>query len=59
MLEGYTIAQKKPLILNVEDYYLIVGHHYKFGIDDIFHRCILKHEREAIMMDAQERPIRG
>lgn len=34
-LEGYTTTQRWNLVVRAVDYHLIVGHHYKMGLDQI------------------------
>lgn len=57
--KGYTIAQKKKLVVKAIAYQLIVGQFYNLGVNDILRRCILKHEREEVMKDAHEGTTEG
>lgn len=52
--EGYIVTHKKQLVIKARDCQLIARHLYKLGADEILCKCILQHEREAIMKDLHE-----
>lgn len=54
VLESYTIAEKKKLVMKAIDYQLIAIQLCKLGVDGILRRCILKHERDDIIKEAHE-----
>ena len=39
-LEGYTIQQKKELVVCKEEFFVIAGHLYKMGFDEILRRYV-------------------
>ena len=47
-LEGFSIMQKKQLVLQAAYFQLIVGQLYKMGPDEILCHCVLKHKRPMI-----------
>jgi len=42
--EGYTVAQKKQLVVRATDYTLIAGKLYKMGLDEVLRQCLNGHE---------------
>jgi hypothetical protein len=52
--QGYTIVQKKKLVVRTTDYQLVVGHLYKMGTDSILRRYALGHEGPRILAEAHE-----
>ena len=48
----FTKQQKKQLVVKATDFTLIVGNLYKLGLDEVLHRCIMPHEKEAIIREA-------
>lgn len=40
-------------------YQLITGQLYQLGVDGILHRCVLEHEREALLFEAHEGVAEG
>jgi hypothetical protein len=49
---GYTIIQKKQLVVCVADFSLIDGHIYKMGPNEILRRCVIEEERPLILAEA-------
>lgn len=47
--EGYSIQQKKELVVCVVDFSVIAGHVYKMGIDEIFQWYVPEFERSSIL----------
>ena len=43
--DHYSEKRKKILTIKVAPFTLINGNLYKLGLDDVFHRCALEHER--------------
>jgi len=41
--EGFSIQQKKELVVCTVDFFVIVGHLYKMGCDDIWKRYVPEH----------------
>jgi hypothetical protein len=54
VLQEFSTAQKKNLVVKDAEYQLIVGHLYKMGTDSILRRCVLEHERPRILVEAHE-----
>ena len=54
--EGYYVQQKKELVVCVEDFFVIVGHLYKMGTNEILRRYVPEFERSRILMDAHDAP---
>ena len=50
-LEGYTVQQKKELVVCVSDFSIIDGILYKMGTDEILRWYVPKFERSSILMD--------
>ena len=48
----FTKQQKKQLVVKAADFTLIAGHLYKLGTDEVLHRCVMPHEKEAIIREA-------
>ena len=48
----FTKQQKKQLVVKAADFTLIIGHLYKLGPDEVLHRCVMPHEKEAIIREA-------
>ena len=48
----FTKQQKKQLVVKAADFTLIVGHLYKLGPDEVLRRCMMLHEKEAIIREA-------
>ena len=44
--------QKKQLVVKATDFTLIAGHLYKLGQDEVLRRCVMPHEKEAIIREA-------
>ena len=44
--------QKKQLVVKVVDLTLIAGQLYKLGPDEFLRRCVMPHEKEAIIREA-------
>jgi hypothetical protein len=59
VLQEYTTAQKKNLVVRATDYQLIVEHLYKMGGDSILRRYVLEHERPRILAEAHEGIVGG
>ena len=51
-LEGYSIQQKKELVVRATYFSVIVGNLYKMGKDEILRRYVPKFERSSILTDA-------
>jgi hypothetical protein len=49
---GYTIIQKKQLVVRDADFSLIAEHLYKMGPDEILRRCVMEVERPLIIEEA-------
>ena len=48
----FTKHQKRQLVFKETDFTLIAGQLYKLGLDEVLHRCIMPHEKEAIIREA-------
>ena len=48
----FTKQQKKQLVVKAVDFTLIVGQLYKLGRDEVLRRCVMPHEKEAIIREA-------
>ena len=48
----FTKQQKKQLPVKAVDFILIAGQLYKLGPDEVLHRCVMLHEKEAIIREA-------
>ena len=44
--------QKKQLVVKAIDFTLIAGNLYKLGPDEVLHRCVMLHDKEAIIREA-------
>ena len=51
-LVDFTKQQKKQLVVKAVDFTLIARHLYKLGPDEVLHRCVMSHEKEAIIREA-------
>ena len=51
--------KKQILAMKAAPYTLINGFLYKIGLDKILCRCVLEHERENIMHEANYGPMGG
>ena len=49
--QDYTPLQKQHLVVRAADYQLIAWKLYKLGLDEVLRRCVLDHEREAVMWE--------
>jgi len=56
MPKGYSVQQKKELVVSVADLSIIIGHLYKMGNDEILQRYVPKFERSSILVDALGAP---
>ena len=54
-----TKHQKKQLVVKAADFTLIVGQLYKIGPDEVLRRCVMPHEKEAIIREAHSGATRG
>jgi hypothetical protein len=52
--QEFNTAQKKNVVVKAVDYHLIAGNLYRMGVDNIFRRCVLEHERPRILAEAHE-----
>lgn len=52
--EGINEKKKNILAIKVAPYTLINGQLYKLGIGEVLWRCVLEHEREAIIDEAHK-----
>jgi hypothetical protein len=52
-------VQNKNLVVRDADHQLIAGHLYKMGANNIFRRCVLKHERPRILAESHEGILGG
>ena len=43
--QGYSVQQKKELVIHVADFTVIAGHLYKMGNDEILHRYVPEFKR--------------
>ena len=50
--EGYSVQQKKELVVHAVDFFVIARHLYKMGNDEILRRYVPEFERSNILMDA-------
>jgi len=50
-LEGYSVQQKKELVVCVADFSIIARHLYKMGTDEILQRYVLEDEQSIILTD--------
>ena len=48
----FTKQQKKQLVVKAADFTLIAGQLYKLGLDEVLRRCVMLHEKEAIIREA-------
>ena len=48
----FTKHQKKQLVVKTADFTLIAGQLYKLGLDEVLRRCVMSHEKEAIIREA-------
>ena len=48
----FTKQQKKQLVVKVAYFTLITGQLYKLGPDEVLRRCMMLHEKEAIIREA-------
>jgi hypothetical protein len=57
--QEFITAQKKNMVVRVENYQLIAGGLYKMGTDNILRRCVLEHERPRILAETHEGIVGG
>ena len=50
--DEFTKQQKKQLVVKAADFTLIAGHLYKLGPDEVLRRCVMPHEKDAIIREA-------
>ena len=48
----FTKQQRKQLVIKASDFTLIAGQLYKLGLDEVLRRCVMPHEKEAIIREA-------
>ena len=48
----FTKHQKKQLVVKAADFTLITGHLYNLVPDEVLHRCVMPHEKYAIIKEA-------
>ena len=53
------ISSNDQLVVKVADFTLITGHLYKLGPDEVLHRCVMPHEKEAIIREAHSGTVGG
>jgi hypothetical protein len=47
------------LVVRVVEYQLIAGHLYNLGVDNIWRRCVMEHERPIILVELNEGIVGG
>ena len=57
--EGYSIEQKKELVVRATDFSVIVRHLYKMWTDEILRRYVPEFERSSILKEAHGGTVRG
>eukprot|EP00253_Pinus_taeda_P026246 PITA_26246 len=57
--EGYTVQQKKELVVCAADFSVIVGHLYKMGSDEILRQYVPEFSRSSILADAHGGVVKG
>ena len=50
--DEFTKQQKKQLVFKATDFTLIAGFLYKLGPDEVLRRCVMLHEKDAIIKEA-------
>ena len=55
----FTKKQNKQLVVKAADFTLIAGHLYKLGLDEVLRRCVMPHEKEAIIREAHSGAVGG
>ena len=55
----FTRKQKKQLVVKAADFTLITRHLYKLGPDEVLRRCVMPHEKEAIIREAHSGTVGG
>ena len=50
--DEFTKHQKKQLVVKEADFTLIAGQLYKLGPDEVLRRCVMPHEKDAIIREA-------
>ena len=50
--KGFTIVQKKHLVVRATGFTLIVGHLHKMGTDEILWHCVFDHEWQWVIKEA-------
>lgn len=58
-LEGYTSQQKNELVVHAVDFFVIAGHFYKMGLDEILRRYVPDFEWNTILVEAHGGVARG
>jgi len=51
-LESYTVQQRKELVVHATDYFVIVGHLYKMGFNEVLRRYVPDFESSSILADS-------
>jgi len=51
-LEGYTTQKKKELVVRATNFYVIAGHLYKMGSNEVLRRYVPDYERQSILDEA-------
>ncbi len=51
-LEGYTSQQKKELVVRATYFFVIEGHLYKMGVDEILRHYVPEFKRSSILAKA-------
>jgi len=57
--EGYFTHQKKELVVCIVDFFVIEGHLYKMGTDEILRRNVPEFKRVSILVKACEEVVGG
>ena len=57
--EGYSVQQKKELVVLVVDFSVIFGHLYKMGNDEILRKHVPEFERSRILTDSHGGTVGG
>ena len=55
----FTKQQQKQLVVKAADFTLIAGHLYKLGPDEVLRRCVMLHEKKAIIREAHSGAAEG
>jgi len=57
--EGYSVLQKKELVVHATNFSVIAGNLYKMGNDEIMRRYVPDFEQSDIIMDSHGGTMRG